>query len=49
LYETGRLSLGQSAGLAKLSKVAFSEILSDYDVSILNYPYDEIKRDAAII
>jgi len=49
LYETGRLSLGQAAELAGLSKVAFSEILGDYNVSVFNYPTDEIKRDAAII
>jgi predicted HTH domain antitoxin len=49
LYETGKLSLGQAAELAGLSKVAFSEILSDYNVSLFNYPSEEIKRDAAII
>jgi len=49
LYEAGKLSLGQGAELAGLSKTAFSEILSDYNVSLFNYPSDEIKRDAAII
>ena len=33
LYETGRLTLGQAAAMAGLSKIAFAEILSDYDVS----------------
>jgi len=49
LYESGKLSLGQAADLAALSKTAFAEILSDYGVSLFNYPADEIKRDAARI
>ncbi|HYG37133.1 MAG TPA: UPF0175 family protein [Cytophagales bacterium] len=47
MYETGKLSLGQAAELAGLSKVAFSEILADYEVSLINYPPSEIIRDAA--
>lgn len=47
LYEAGRLSLGQAAALAGLSKLAFAEILADYDVSLYNYPPDEILRDEA--
>ena len=46
LYESGSLSLGQAAELAGLSKVAFSEILGDYNVSLINYPPSEIRRDA---
>ena len=49
LYESGKLSLGQAATLAGLSKVAFSEILSDYDVSLFNYPTNEISKDAAVL
>jgi predicted HTH domain antitoxin len=49
LYESGKLTLGQAADLAGLSKVAFAEILSDYDVSLFNYPASEISKDAAII
>jgi len=49
LYEAGRLSLGQAAELSGLSKVAFSEILGDYNVSLINYPVSEILRDAARI
>jgi len=45
MYEIGKLSLGQAAELAGLSKVAFSEILADYDVSLINYPPSEIIRD----
>lgn len=49
LYEAGRLSLGQAAELAGLSKVAFAEILCDYNVSLINYPVSEIQRDASRI
>ena len=49
LYEAGRLSQGQAAELAGLSKTAFAEILSDYNVSLINYPVSEIQRDAARI
>jgi predicted HTH domain antitoxin len=47
MYESGKLSLGQAADLAGLSKMAFSEILGDYDVSLINYPASDIIRDAA--
>ena len=47
MYETGKLSLGEAAELAGLSKVAFSEILADYEVSLINYPASEIAEDAA--
>ena len=45
LYEQGKLSLGLSADLAGLSKRAFMEILSDYGVSIFNYPADDLDGD----
>lgn len=47
LYESGKLSLGQAAELAGLSKTAFSEILSDYHVSFINYGAEEAIKDAA--
>ncbi|MFO7614101.1 MAG: UPF0175 family protein [Bacteroidales bacterium] len=49
LYETGRLSLGQAAELAGLSKATFAEILGDYNVSLINYPESEIIEDAVVI
>ncbi len=49
LYESGKLTLGQAADLGGLSKVAFSEILSDYNVPLYNYPASEISKDAASI
>ena len=47
LYEQGRLSLGQAAELANLSKRAFAELLGKYSVSIFNYPASDISRDVA--
>jgi predicted HTH domain antitoxin len=47
MYEAGKLSLGQAAELAGLSKFAFTEILADYDVSLINYTSADILRDAA--
>ena len=41
LYEVGKLSLGQAAELVGLSKIAFSELLKDYNVSLINYSFDE--------
>jgi predicted HTH domain antitoxin len=49
LYESGKLSLGQAAGMTGLSKFSFAEILADYGVSIFNYPASDIKEDAAKI
>jgi predicted HTH domain antitoxin len=46
LYEAGRLSLGQAAHVAGLSKTAFAEILANYNVSLINYPVSEIQVDA---
>jgi predicted HTH domain antitoxin len=47
LYERGKLSLGQAAALAGLSKRAFAELLGHYDVSIFNYPASDIASDVA--
>jgi predicted HTH domain antitoxin len=45
LYEKGRLSLGQAAELAGLSKRAFMEILGSYGVSIFNHSVSDLDRD----
>ena len=45
LYEQGKLSLGQAAELAGLSKRAFMEILGNYGVSVFNYPADDLESD----
>jgi predicted HTH domain antitoxin len=47
LYEQGKLSLGQAAELAGLTKRTFAELLGTYDVSIFNYPASDISRDVA--
>lgn len=47
LYEEGKLSLGQAAELANLSKRSFAELLGKYNVSIFNYPASDISRDVA--
>jgi len=47
LYEAGKLSLGQAAELAGMPKVAFAEILHEYNVSLINYPVSELRKDAA--
>lgn len=47
LFEVGKLSLGQAAEMAGLSKRDFAEILSDFDVSLINYNIDEIIKDAS--
>jgi predicted HTH domain antitoxin len=46
LYESGKLSLGQAAAMVDLPKRTFAELLSDYGVSLLNYPVSEILKDA---
>jgi predicted HTH domain antitoxin len=45
LYEKGKLSLGQAAELAGLTKRAFMEILGTYGVSVFNYPSSDLDRD----
>ena len=47
MYEQGKLSLGQAAQLAGLTKRAFSELLSKYDVSIFNAPATDLANDIA--
>ena len=47
LYETGKLSLGQAADVAGLSKRAFIEILGQYGVSLFSMSVDELRLDIA--
>ena len=44
-YESGRLSLGQAAQMAGLSKRTFAELLSDYGVSLINYSVEDLKDE----
>jgi predicted HTH domain antitoxin len=45
LYERGKLTLGQAAELTGYSTETFMELLSEYNVSIINYPIDELDED----
>ena len=45
LYEQGKLSLGEAAELAVVSKRVFIELLGKYGVSVFNYGIDDIKGD----
>jgi predicted HTH domain antitoxin len=45
LYEKGKLSLGQAADVAGLTKRAFAESLGSYGVSIFNYPASDLIND----
>jgi predicted HTH domain antitoxin len=47
LYEQGKLSLGQAAELAGLTKRTFAELLGSYNVSIFNFPASDLSRDVA--
>ena len=47
LYEMGKLSLGQAAEVASISKRAFAEQRGSYNVSIFNYPPSDILSDVA--
>jgi len=47
LYEQGKLSLGQAAEVAGLSKRTFAELLGSYNVSIFNFPASDLGRDVA--
>ena len=47
LYEQGKLSLGQAAEVAGLTKRTFAELLGSYGVSIFNFPAADLKRDVA--
>lgn len=44
-YESGKLSLGQAADMAGLSKRTFAELLKDYDVAYINYPVDDLRDE----
>ncbi|HRN92231.1 MAG TPA: UPF0175 family protein [Ferruginibacter sp.] len=47
LYELGKLSLGQAAEVAGLSKRAFTELLGKYGVSLFNFPAQDLSRDVS--
>ncbi|MDP1843930.1 MAG: UPF0175 family protein [Sediminibacterium sp.] len=44
LFEQGKLSLGQAAELAGLTKRTFAELLAKYEVSIFNSPVSNLAK-----
>ena len=47
LYEEGRLSLGQAAEVAGLTKRTFAELLGKFNFSIFNFPVSDLSGDIA--
>ena len=47
LYEQGKLSLGQAAEMAGLTKRTFTELLGHYNISIFNFPINDLSKDVA--
>lgn len=45
LYEVGKASLGQAAKLAGYSKRTFIDILGHHQVSVVNYPAEELGQE----
>ena len=45
LYQRGRLTLGQSAEVAGLSKRAFIEVMGKYGFSIFSESMDDFRND----
>ncbi|MBW7856978.1 MAG: UPF0175 family protein [Leptonema sp. (in: Bacteria)] len=45
LYEQGKLSLGQAAEIAGISKRTFIELLAKFNVSVFNYPESDLLSD----
>jgi predicted HTH domain antitoxin len=45
LYEKGKLTLGQAAEMAGLTKRSFMQSLGQYGVSVFNYPASDLDRD----
>lgn len=45
LFEVGKISLGQAAKIAELSKRTFMEILGRYGVPVFNYSPEELRDE----
>ncbi len=45
LFQQGKVSLGQAAAIAVLSKRAFIEVLGREGVPVVNYPADELSGE----
>jgi predicted HTH domain antitoxin len=44
-FEVGKLTLGQAARMAELSKRTFLEILGRYKVPVFNYTPEELRHE----
>ncbi|GHV61300.1 hypothetical protein FACS1894195_1630 [Bacteroidia bacterium] len=49
LYEKGKLSLGQAAEVANMSKRTFAELLGSYNVSVFNYPASDLTNETSYV
>jgi predicted HTH domain antitoxin len=45
LYELGKVSLGQGAKIAELSKRTFLELLSRYNTPVFNYSPEDLRSE----
>jgi predicted HTH domain antitoxin len=45
LFDEGRLSSGQAATMAGISKRAFLELVGQYGVSVFSYTFEELEED----
>ena len=45
LYELSRVSLGQAAAIACISKRAFIEALGSYHIPVFRYPAEELEAE----
>ncbi len=45
LFDEGRLSSGQAAAMAGISKRAFLELVGQYGVSVFGYTFEELEED----
>ena len=45
LFDEGRLSSGQAATMAGISKRAFLEFVGQYGVSVFSYTFEELEED----
>ncbi len=48
LFEVGKVSLGQAAKMAELTKRTFMEILGRYGVPIFNYNPEELRAEVDV-
>lgn len=46
LYEAGKLTLAQAAQMVGMKTADFADVLSQYGVSLFNYPASDITKDA---